>query len=508
VTRLLLVPVLLPYVGAALAVLLRSDVRAQRAISLVVTATIVATAVVLAVVTLDGPLAVRVGGWPAPIAITLVADTFSALILAAAAVAALAALAAAASDGADRSRTFHPVAMAMLAGVGLAFTTGDLFTLFVSFEVLLVGSYVLVTDDLRVTGMRAAVSYVAVNLTASAMLVAGVGLVYASVGTVNLADLARAGLDGTAPLGAALVLAAVAVKAGMAPVHGWLPTTYSTTSPAVAALLSGVLTKVGVYSLYRLVTLLDVGGLTLGLLSALAILSMLLGVVSAMGRGSFREILAFHSTSQVGYMVMGLVLMTPLGLAGGILFTMHHSVVKGGLFLTASAVERERGSGRLSRAGGMMRQRPAIAAAFGVLALALAGLPPFSGFVPKLSLLRAAADTEAWLLAAASVFTSVLTLASMVKMWQGGLGDRVVEPATTTRQKVPVPAGGAADSGPAAAPVATRRAAAGPALGLAALALLLGLGAGPMLSVAERAAEGLLDPTAYLEQVGTGVVLP
>ncbi|MFP5308261.1 MAG: complex I subunit 5 family protein [Actinomycetes bacterium] len=517
-TRLLLVPVLLPYAGAAACVLLRQRLRAQRAVSLAVASAVLASALALVVGTLEGPLAVRVGGWPAPIAITLVIDTFAALVLSGAAVAAVAALAAAAADGADRSRTYHPVALAMLAGVGLAFTTGDLFTLFVSFEVLLVGSYVLLTDDLRGRGLRAGVAYVAVNLTASVLLVAGIGLIYSAVGTTNLGDLARVGLGGTAPLGAALVLTAVAVKAGVAPVHGWLPVAYGRTAPAVAGLLSGVLTKVGVYALYRLVTLLDVdGAVVAGLLATLAILSMLLGVVSAVGRSDLREILAFHSTSQVGYMVMGLALLDPLALAAGTVFTIHHSVVKSGLFLTAGAVERERGSGRLSVAGGLVRQRPAIAAAFGVLALALAGLPPFSGFVPKLGLLRAAAEQEAWLLAAASVVTSVLTLASMVKIWQGGLGEGIVEPADSTDVSAPtsssggrvaVPAGAAADDGPAAPPTTRRPAAVGPAIGLAAVAVVLGLTAGPLLEVAVTAAEGLLDPAVYIETVGTGVELP
>ncbi|HVL91097.1 MAG TPA: proton-conducting transporter membrane subunit, partial [Actinomycetota bacterium] len=252
-SRLLVLPVAIPLLAAALTLLMRSKLAIQRALSVAASAAVLAFAIALVARTAGGEaLAARIGGFPGPFAISFAADTFSALMLTVAALMVLVCTAFAIASR-DRERPLlHPLILVLEAGVSGSFLTADLFNLFVFFEVMLISSYVLLTLGGSKSQVRSGTIYVATNLLGSTILLAGVGLTYAIAGTVNMASLAsledplrRLAVPG------AMLLIAFAVKAALVPVHGWLPSAYPSARPAVAALFSGLLTKVGVYALYR-----------------------------------------------------------------------------------------------------------------------------------------------------------------------------------------------------------------------------------------------------------------
>ena len=486
---LLVLPIALPLAAAAGTVLARGRRPAQRVLSVGCALVVLACAVALVWATRDGEvLAAGMGGWPARFRITLVADPFAALMLTVSALmVTVCALFAAARDE-DEQPYFHPLVQVLFAGACGAYLTADIFDLFVFIEVALIASYVLLTLGGSLRQVRAGAVYVTTNLLASTAFLAGVALLYGTAGTVNFAELAgRARTSGEVAVAGTFILAALAVKGGLVPVHGWLPRSYPAASPAVTALFSGLLTKMGVYAMFRVYCTVFQGETTLRTpLLVVASLTMLLGVLGAVGRERMRDILSFHMVSQVGYLVMALGISGVAGLSAGIFFMLQYIVVKTSLFLCSGAVETFEGTGALGELGAVARRRPVLAAAFGVSALSLAGVPPLSGFFAKLALLQAAFRADDYAVAGVAVGVSFLTLFSMVKIWNGVFwGD---PPAERRR--------------PAAAPTRGRAVAiVAPAVALAVVGIAVGLGAELLWRLSEQAAGLLVDPAAYIEAV-------
>jgi multicomponent Na+:H+ antiporter subunit D len=366
-------------------------------------------------------VATDIGAWPQGLSIIYAVDGFAALLLTTMAVVAGIALAFAAGRGEDRHPMFLPMANVLLGGVFGSLVTADLFNLFVAYEVMLIASYVLLTLRGGRRQVRAGVIYVVVNLLASTAFLLGTGLLYGVTGTVNLAALHTAVPgDPAATVGAAWSPSPSrsrrAWSRSTAGCHG----AYVEAGPAVTALFSGLLTKVGVYTLFRLYSVVFAGDPDWRpLLVAIAAVTMVVGVLGAVGRGDVRGILAFHMVSQVGYLVLPLGLWTTAAVTGGIVYLLQYIFVKGSLFLAAGAIETLTGTGSLDKLGGMVRTRPMLATGFMLSALALAGIPPTSGFVGKFLLIRSAFEVGAWLLGATAVVVSFFTLLSMIKIWNG-----------------------------------------------------------------------------------------
>lgn len=384
----------------------------------------VAICIVILVET-GGTRAEQMGGWAAPFGITLVVDRLSAVMLLISAIVGLCVSLFSLSDIDERrvKLGFHSFFQLLLAGVCGSFVTGDLFNLYVWFEVMLIASFALLVlggDRIQLDG---GIKYVALNLVSTLLMLTSIGMIYGLTGTLNMAQLhiSLATVDNPVAVSALAVLfiSAFGIKAAIFPLFFWLPASYHAPPVAVTAVFAGLLTKVGVYALIRTFTLIfptDLG-FTHNILLGTALLTMLTGVLGAAAQYEFRKILAFHIISQIGFLVLGLALNSPLALAGSVFYMVHNIVAKTNLFLISGTAQRLTGSYELSEIGGIYQASPLLSTFFFIAAFSLAGFPPLSGFWAKLLLLKASLDQAAYFVAAVALVTGALTLYSMSKIW-------------------------------------------------------------------------------------------
>ena len=486
-------PIVLPLIGAALSILAGRSRLAQRVIGVTVLTAVVAVTVALLVeVDREGTIVSRAGTWPAPMGITLVADRFSASMLVTASVMLLGVLLyAIAEPGAERNHVgFQSVYLVLAAGVSGSFLTGDLFNLFVAFEMMLTASYVLLTLGGSREQVRAGMTYVVISLLASTLFVTSLALLYAATGTVNMADLA--GRIGDLPPGvrstfAVLLLVVFGIKAALFPLFFWLPDSYPIAPSPITAIFAGLLTKVGIYAIIRTQTLFFGADSRPGrLLIVLAAVTMLVGVLGALAQDDVKRILSFTIVSQIGYLAFGLGLFTVAGVAAAVFSMVHHIVVTTALFLASGLIERVGGSSRLTRVGGMVRKAPLMATLFLLPALGMAGIPPLSGFVSKFALVDAGMASRQYPIVAVSLLVSLLTLFSMIRIWTGVFWNPVEDPP---------------DEAPAAHRPGGPLGMLLPTAAVVACSLAVAAAAGPLYGLSERTARDLLDRTGYVAEV-------
>jgi len=487
--RFIVLPVLIPLFTGIVGLLLRARMSAVRAVSLAGSVMSLAVAIWLLACTSDGSVLVsQMNGWPAPYGITFVVDLFSAIMLTLTALVSVAVLVYSFSSmDSGRERTgYYALYQFLLMGVCGSFVTGDLFNLYVFFEVMLISSFGLMTLGGERAQLEGGLKYVVINMVSSILFLSALGILYGTTGTLNMAHLSQRLAQ--APVGLTTVLAslfiiAFGIKAGLFPLFFWLPASYHTPPAAVSAIFAGLLTKVGVYALIRVFTLIFLQDVsyTHTLILIIAALTMVVGVLGAIAQNGFRRVLSFHIISQIGYMVMGLGIFTPLALAGSVFYIIHHIIVKTTLFLVSGVVERLGGTPDLKRLGGMYVAYPGLAALFLVPALSLAGLPPLSGFFSKLILVRAGLENEQYLIVAVSLVVSLLTLFSMIKIWNEVFWKPLPNPQSEGRS--------------------LNRMMLMPIGLLALLSIGLGLGAESVYALTWRAAEQLLNPTVYMAAV-------
>lgn len=487
---LVLIPVMLPLLTAALLLPLTGRARLQQAAALSSGGVLLANAMLLVARTARGAILVLpVGNWSPRVGVVWVADALAAVMLLFAALVSYATLLYAPGSlrGERERRYFYPLHQFLLVGVGGALLTGDVFNLFVFFEVMLLASFALIALGGRAQQVRLAVPYVILNLIASAVFLAGVGAMYGAAGSVNMAELSIRAAGGGLPsvfwAAAAMVLVVFMVKTALFPVFTWLPDSYPEAPVAVNGLFAGLLTKVGVYTLFRTVPLLGGGapGALQPALVAIAAITMIVGVVGALGRSTIRGILSFHIVSQVGYMIFGLALFTPLALAAGLFHTVHNMLAKTALVFAGGIAERIGGSGKLGDVRGLVGTQPWLAAGFFVAAMSLAGVPPSSGFWGKWFLVAGGLAAGAPVATGISLLVGLLTLASMLKIWNATFWGK------PEGQRYP-------EHG-------RDRGMLGATLGLAALTVVMGLLAAPLFAHLERVATQLLDVTPYITAV-------
>jgi multicomponent Na+:H+ antiporter subunit D len=506
---LLIAPILVPMIAAGLCLLAWGRPRVQAGLAVGATAAMTASCAALLVMVRDGGIiTLDVGSWPAPFGITLVADLFGVIMALLGSIVGFAVvLFSIGATDEQRARGGHfPLSLMLLAAVAGAFLTGDLFNLYVWFELMLLSSFVLLTLGGEKRQLEGAVKYVTLNLLSSIVFLASVGLIYGVVGTLNMAH-AAVRLDQIDPelatlLGAPL-LASFMIKAAVFPVFFWLPASYHVPPPAVSALFAGLLTKVGVYSVIRALTLMfdQEPGVWGPVVLIIAGFTMVSGVLGAVTQQDMRRILSFHIVSQIGYMLMGLgVALTVvamgdgapermkeggvIAIAGAVFYLVHHIIVKTNLFLISGAVIKVRGTSELARLGGLIKTNPGLAALFFVSAMSLAGIPVLSGFWAKLVLVRGGLQAEQYAIVAVSLVVSILTLLSMTKIWSEGFWRSAPE-----------------DSAPKPRTTGGHVFVVLPIVLLAAVTVTIGLGAAPVFDLAVDTGAQLLDSSQYVEAV-------
>jgi multicomponent Na+:H+ antiporter subunit D len=487
---LVLFPILIPIAIAAACFSAWRWWRFQRALALAGAAAHLAASLwLLYVVSSRGIQVVQPGNWPAPFGISLVADLLAAMMVVITGLVglAVAVYSPATVDVRREAFGYYPLLHVLLAGVSGSFLTGDLFNLYVWFEVMLIASFVLMALGGEPGQIEGAFKYVTINLLSSALFLAAVGLLYGSTGTLNMAHLAvkfRHAPPEQSSFFAMLLLSAFGIKAAVFPLFFWLPASYHTPPAAVSALFAGLLTKVGVYALIRVFTLIFVQdpALTHNLILVLAGFTMVTGVFGAMAQNDFRRILSFHIISQIGYMIMGLGLFTPLAVAASIFYVVHHIIVKTNLFLISGVVHRLSGSYDLPRLGGLYSTRPLLGVLFLLPALSLAGLPPLSGFFAKLFLIQAGLEAGSSFIVAVALIVSLLTLFSMMKIW-----------AEVFWKPAPAATSGEEPRGTAGLWL--------PVMLLALVTVAIGAAVGPVFDLSRRAADQLMFPEAYIRAV-------
>ncbi len=511
-------PVLIPLLAASITLVLGRKPRTQRYTTIgALIVVVVASGLLLYLADRDGTTALQVGGWNSPIGITLVVDRLSAMMLVVSSIVLLAvviyAVGQGVRDGTEHQPTsiFLPTYLALSAGISNAFLAGDLFNLYVGFEVLLAASFVLLTLGASADRVRAGVSYVMVSMVSSLIFLCGIAFAYAATGTLNLAQMATR-LDavpaGTRTAIFGVLLVAFGIKAAVFPLSNWLPNSYPTAPAPVTAVFAGLLTKVGVYAIIRTHTLLFPGGVLDNVLLVLGLLTMLVGILGAIAQSDIKRLLSFTLVSHIGYMIFGIGLSTASGLSGAVYYVAHHIIVQTTLFLVVGLIERQAGSSSLRRLGGLAAASPVLAVAFLIPALNLGGIPPFSGYIGKVALLQAGAaqaSSLAWVLVAGGTVTSLLTLYVVARVWtkafwrpradapEGDLADRA--PSALIDESFDIDFAKREDVGRMPAFMLL------PTIGLVGVGIALTVFAGPIIGITDRAAEDLEHRSVYIDAV-------
>jgi multicomponent Na+:H+ antiporter subunit D len=372
----------------------------------------------------NGILTLQAGNWAAPFGITFVADTFAVTLVLLTAIAGLAvSVYSAGSVHNDRLRFgFLPVFHFLLLGLNGAFLTGDIFNLYVWFEIIIISSFVLITIGGEKKQLEGAVKYFTMNILASVIFLTACGVLYGIAGTLNMADLALKIAEvenrGIVNVCALLFFIGFGIKSAVFPLYFWLPASYHTPPDAVSAIFGGLLTKVGVYAMIRVFTLIFSGEPFIEhTLLVIAALTLFAGGMGALVQNNVRKIFSYLIICHIGYMIAGLGMFTEVAITGAVFYLIHDIVVKTNLFMVSGLLYKITGFNKMSEMGGIYSRYPLLALVMIVPLFSLVGVPPMSGFWPKISLVVAAYDTGSYVLLGFILFASFITLFIIARMW-------------------------------------------------------------------------------------------
>ncbi len=426
--NLVILPLLIPLLAGIFLVIFRQNILLQRWFSIVaIFSTGVVAAYLLQMVADDGIQTLAIGGGEAPFGIVLVIDMFSGLLILTTSIVSFGCiLFAFNSIGLEREQFyFYPFMLFLITGVNGSFLTGDLFNLFVCFEVMLISSYVLISLGGTKVQLRESIKYVLINIMSSTMFLLGIAYLYAITGTLNMAHLsvriAEVGQQGLLTTVAILFLVVFSLKAALF-LYFWLPGSYAAPPTAIGAIFGALLTKVGIYALFRMFTLVfyhqpEITHLLLGVMAAL---TMLLGGIGAVSQWDIRKIIAYNVIIAVGFIVSGLAVFTSTAVAGGIYYLIHDMIVKALLFLLGGTIIGIAGTSKLKEMSGLIRNHPLLGWMFFITVLALAGIPPLSGFIGKVLVIKGTMEAEFYWLAVIGLLSSLMVLYSVMKIFVNG----------------------------------------------------------------------------------------
>jgi len=486
--NLLVLPVVIPLVTGMILIFLQRRPRLQRGLGIAgVILSLSLAGYLVRTVHERGIQTLNIGGWPAPFGITLVADMLSALLVFAAFIVALACLMFAGPAAGKHERYYlYPLMLILVCGVNGSFLTGDIFNLFVFFEVMLIASYVLLTLGSKREQLRQSIKYVLINMISSTLFVVAVAYLYAIAGTLNMAHLservAEAGQDGLLTTVSLLFLAVFGIKAALL-LFFWLPGPYSAPPAVVTALFAALLTKVGIYAILRVFTLIfyHQPQITHTALMVMGAFSMVLGALGAAFHWRIRKILAYNVIISAGFIAFGIGASSAVSLTGALYYLLHDIIAKAWIFILGGAVIGIAGTDRLKEIKGLIHYRPALGWMFLLAVLAVAGVPPLSGFPGKMLILKGGIERELYLLTAIGLAVSLIALYSLMKVFIHSFwGEALLNE------------GEQHDTGKGALL---------PGAMLSALAVGLGIGAEWVLAYIEPAVETMMNPRIYIDAV-------
>jgi multicomponent Na+:H+ antiporter subunit D len=488
--NLVILPLLIPLLTGIILIFFRSRIGVQKILSVIsVLINISVTAYLVQQVSVEGIQTLSLGGWEAPYGIILVADMFAVLLVLTTTIVGLAALLFAfGSIGIQREKFyFYPFMQFLLTGVIGSFLTGDIFNLFVFFEVMLISSYALITLGGTKPQLRESIKYILVNIVSSILFVSGVAYLYALTGTLNMADLSvrvsAIGQGGLLTVIAVFFLIIFGLKAGLF-LYFWLPGSYSAPPAAIAAIFGGLLTKVGMYAIIRMFTLIFYHevGVTHQLIAWLAAFTMIIGVIGAISHWEVRKIIAYSVVYAVGFMAFGLSSFTLTAIEGTVFYLIHDMIVKALLFLLGGLMIMLTGTSHLKQMGGLIKRYPTAGWMFFITALALVGVPPFSGFIGKLMIIQGGIEAKSYWLVGISLLSSLLVLYAIMKVFMKGFWGEEKE--IHTQEQIPL------------------KGLLIPCAILLTLSTALGLGAEWVYQdYVTQAGQTLMDPSKYIEAV-------
>ncbi len=421
----IVLPIVFQLFTAILLMVFWTKVNVQRLVSTIGSIISVVIAVLLfSEIYNNGILTSQAGEWVAPFGITFVADLLSGTMVLLTAIAGLGV--AIFSTGSIRNARlkfgYFPIFHFLIMGINGAFLTGDIFNLYVWFEIIIIASFVLLTIGGEKAQIEGAMKYVTMNLLASAIFLTAIAILYGIAGSLNMADLsnqiALVENRGLVNVTAILFLIGFGIKSAIFPLYFWLPASYHTPPPAISAIFGGLLTKVGVYALLRIFTLIFIPDVFLtNLLIGLAALTILSGGLGALLQVNIRKIFSYLIICHIGYMIMGLGIYTELALVGTVFYLIHDIIVKTNLFLVSGVIFKLKGTMNIERLGGFYRSFPKFSLLMAIPMFSLVGIPPLSGFWAKIFLIEAGFDTGHFILIGFLLLGSLLTLWIIAKIW-------------------------------------------------------------------------------------------
>jgi len=440
-------------------------------------------------------LTMNAGNWAAPFGIVFVADTFSTAFVLLTSIVALA-VSLFSAVGVGRARMLYgyfPIFHFLVMGLNGAFLTGDIFNLYVWFEVVIISSFVLLTLGGRKAQLEGAVKYMALNILASTFFLTGIGILYGITGTLNMAD-----LSGKIPLvenqtivnlTAIFFLIGFGIKSAVFPLYFWLPSSYHTPPSAVAAIFGGLLTKLGLYAMFRIFTLVfEPTDLIKAMFVVMAVLTIITGAFGAIIKSNIRRLFSYLIVCHIGFVIGGLGLYTKVAITGAVFYLIHDIIVKTNLFLISGLIRQLRGTMDMDRLGGIYDEYPKLSLLIAIVLFSLVGIPPLSGFWPKIYLIEGAVEGNNYIFIGAIILGSFVTLYVIAKLWakvfwKAASQDAIIEDSFKSLKPH--------NKALLVTPIAL----------LAACSLFIGLNAETVITISSKIAGELLDPSLYIKAV-------
>jgi len=487
--NLIILPIVIPLLMGIILIFFNKQIKVQKWLSAIASlASIIVSIVIVHTVHVEGIQTLEIGNWAPPYGVVLVADMYaSLLVLTTAIIGFTSLLFAFSSTTIEREKFyFYPAVQFLLLGVTGAFLTGDIFNLFVFFEVMLMSSYMLIVLGSSKNQLRESLKYILVNVISSALFVIAVAYLYALTGTLNMADLsvriAEMGQSGLLTVIAILFLVIFGLKGAIFPLYFWLPGSYQAPPAVVTALFGALLTKVGVYSITRVFTLIfyHEPSFTHEILAWLAALTIIFGVIGAIAYWDIKKIVIYNIITAVGVILFGVAANTQNAIEGSVYYLVHDMIIKGALFFLVGAIIAVTGTSNLRKFSGLIASHPFLGWMLFIASLSLAGIPPLSGFVGKLKIIQGGFEAGEYTISFVVLLSSLLVLYSVMKIFIHGFwGEPNKEAITQTSPKGLL------------LPIAL----------LLALSVAYGFGVEFLSPYISQAADTLLDPSIYIQAV-------